>query len=85
MAQILAAVLQAGLESVLVAVEMVLESMARSGSDRHVRKVLARLNKPSTPKKAQTSLWLSEVSVADTAQYFLLRPTSLDGQEINYA
>lgn len=46
MAQVLAVVPQAGLEAVLVAVELVLEGMAPSGSIsvEHVRNVLARLN-----------------------------------------
>lgn len=86
MAQVLAAA-AAGLEAVLVAVELVLEGMAPSGSIsvEHVRNVLARLNNPATPEQAQTSLRLSQVPVADTARYDRLRPTHLDGQEVNHA
>ena len=87
MAQVLAVVPQAGLEAVLVAVELVLEGMAPSGSIsvEHVRNVLARLNNPATPEQAETSLRLSEVPVADTARYDRLRPTHLDGQEVGHA
>ena len=96
MAQVLAVVPQAGLEAVLVAVELVLEGMAPSGSIsvEHVRNVLARLNNPATPAQAQTSLRLSELPKADTARYDRLRPTHLDpvnplacsdGQEAHHA
>lgn len=90
MAQVLAVVPQAGLEAVLVAVELVLEGMAPSGSIsvEHVRNVLARLNAPAAPDQAQTSLRLREAPIADTARYDRLRPTHLDhlnGQEINHA
>jgi len=87
MAQVLAVVPQAGLEAVLVAVELVLEGMAPSGSIsvEHVRNVLARLNNPVTPEQAETSLRLSQVPVADTARYDRLRPTHLDGQEVGHA
>lgn len=71
MAQVLAVVPQARLEAVLVAVELVLEGMAPSGSIsvEHVRNVLARLNTPAAPDQAQTSLRLREASIADTARY----------------
>lgn len=90
MAQVLAVVPQAGLESVLVAVELVLEGRAPSGSIsvEHVRNVLARLNNPATPDQAQTSLRLTQAPKADTARYDRLRPTHqdhLDGQEVGHA
>ena len=96
MAQVLAVVSQAGLEPVLVAVELVLEGMAPSGSIsvEHVRNVLARLNNPATPEQAQTVLRLSELPRADTARYDRLRLTHLDplnplacthGQEAHHA
>lgn len=90
MAQVLAVVPQAGLEAVLVAVELVLEGMAPSGSIsvEHVRNVLARLNSPVTPDQAETLLRLSQVPMADTARYDRLRPTHLDhmdGQEVGHA
>ena len=87
MAQVLAVVPQAGLDAVLVAVELALEGMAPSGSIsvEHVRNVLARLNNPATPAQAETSLQLTQVPVADTARYDRLRPTHLDGQEVDHA
>ena len=87
MAQVLAAVPQFGLEAVLVAVELVLEGMTPSGtiSVEHVRNVLARLNNPTTPAQAETSLRLSQAPKADTARYDRLRPTHLDGQEVGHA
>ena len=90
MAQVLAVVPQAGLEAVLVAIELVLEGRAPSGSIsvEHVRNVLARLNNPATPAQAQTSLQLTQAPKADTARYDRLRPTHqdhLDGQEVGHA
>lgn len=87
MAQVLAVVPQAGLESVLVAVELVLEGASPSGaiSVEHVRNVLARLNSPQVPEQAQTTLKLNHVPVANTARYDRLRPTNLDGMEVSYA
>jgi alkylhydroperoxidase family enzyme len=87
MAQVLAVVPQAGLEAVLVAVELVLEGMAPSGSIsvEHVRNVLARLNNPVTPMQAETALQLTLAPKADTARYDRLRPTHLDDQEVRHA
>jgi transposase len=87
MAQVLAAVPQFGLESVLVAVELVLESSAPNGSisAEHVRNVLARLSAPQTPEQAQTDLKLTLIPRADTARYDRLRPTHNDGLEVNHA
>ena len=87
MAEVLAAVPQAGLEAVLVAVEVVLESAAPSGSisAEHVRNVLARLTAPAVPEQAETTLQLSEPPRADTARYDRLRPTHQDGQEVRHA
>jgi len=87
MAEVLAAVPQAGLEAVLVAVELVLESAAPSGSisAEHVRNVLARLTTPAAPEQAETTLQLSEPPRADTARYDRLRPTHQDGQEASHA
>jgi transposase len=87
MAQVLAAVPQFGLESVLVAVELVLESSAPSGniSAEHVRNVLARLSAPQAPEQAQTDLKLTLIPRADTARYDRLRPTHQDGLEVNHA
>ena len=87
MAEVLAAVPQAGLEAVLVAVELVLEGAAPSGSisAEHVRNVLARLTTPAEPEQAETTLQLSEPPRADTARYDRLRPTHQDGQEVSHA
>jgi hypothetical protein len=65
--------------AVLVAVELVLEGMAPSGSIsvEHARNVLAWLN-PCHPEQAETSRVWSQVPVADTARYDRLRPTHLD-------
>jgi hypothetical protein len=77
MAQVLAMVPKAGLDAVLVSVEVVLEGVTPSGSIsvEHVRNVLARLNSPSMPEHAQTSLQLSHVPEANTARYDRLRTT----------
>ena len=71
MAQVLAAVPGAGIEAVLVAVELVLESGAVSAE--HVINVVGRL-KPSVPlEQVETLLQVTEVPVADTGRYDRLR------------
>ena len=87
MAQVLASVPQAGLDAVLVAVELALEGAAPNGavSVEHVRNVLARLNAPPRPQDAQTSLQLRHLPLADTARYDRLRPTHLDGKGVIHA
>ena len=58
MAQVLAAVITAGLDAVLVAVELVIESGALSAE--HVLNVLGRLNASPLPACVETHLrWLS--------------------------
>jgi transposase len=72
MAQVLAAVVSEGLEPVLVAVELALESGNISGD--HVLNVLSRLQSPTallTP--VETSLTLSEEPRADVHRYDYLR------------
>ena len=71
MAQVLAAVPQAGLEAVLVAVDLVLE--AGLPSAEHVLNVIARLTEGPRPANVETTLTLSEEPVADTRRYDLLR------------
>ena len=71
MAQVLAAVPTAGLEAVLVAVELVVESGALS--TEHVLNVLARLDARPIPEAAQTTLQLREAPVANTGRYDSLR------------
>ena len=71
MAQVLATVPTAGLEAVLVAVELVVESGALSAE--HVLNVLARLNATPAPESAETTLQLSEAPLANTSRYDSLR------------
>jgi hypothetical protein len=67
MAQVLSAVPRYGLEAVLVAVELVLESGATSAE--HVLNVLARLTQGSMPEPIETALQLQEVPTTDTGRY----------------
>ena len=71
MAQVLAAVPTAGLEAVLVAVDLVIESGALSAE--HVLNVLARLNAAPVPESVQTTLQLKEAPLANTGRYDSLR------------
>jgi transposase len=82
MAQVLAAVPTAGLDAVLVAVELVLESGAVSAE--HVLNVLGRLNANAPPEKVETALQLSEAPRADTGRYDSLRAAAA-GQEVDHA
>ena len=75
MAQVLATVPMAGLESVLVAVELVIESGVLSAE--HVLNVLARLNASPSPASVATSLQLKEVPLANASRYDSLR--AIDG------
>ena len=67
MAQVLACVPQHGLEAVLVAVELVLESGAISAE--HITNVLARLQHSASPPHVATSLRIEEEPVADASRY----------------
>jgi hypothetical protein len=67
MARVLAAVPAHGLEAVLVAVELVLESGVLSVE--HVINVLARLSPSPRPAQVETSLKLTEEPLADTSRY----------------
>jgi len=78
MAKVLAAVPVHGLEDVLVAVELVLESGIHSAE--HVLNVLARLKQQAPPAQAETSLMLNEEPMADTARY-----DRLTEQEVHHA
>jgi transposase len=71
MAQVLNCVSCHGLEAVLVAVELVIESGALSSE--HVLNVLARLNAPPMPGTVDSSLHLEEAPVANTGRYDSLR------------
>ena len=78
MAQVLAIVLTAGLEAVLVAVELALESGPPGRvSVEHVINVLARLNAAPVPPTAATSLQVSVPPLANTARYDRLRADSV--------
>ena len=77
MAKVLAAVPKAGLEAVLVAVELVLES--GNPSAEHVENVLNRLKAGPPPDPVATPLQVAEAPVADTDRYDRLR------QEVSHA
>jgi transposase len=77
MAKVLAAVPKSGLEAVLVAVELVLES--GNPSAEHVENVLNRLKNTPVPEQVETALEVSEAPIADTERYDTLR------QEVNHA
>lgn len=78
MAQVLAAVPTAGLEAVLVAASLVLETGAVSAE--HVLNVLARLNASPSPEAVETALQLSEPPKADTDRYDSLRDAAEEDQ-----
>lgn len=71
MAQVLSCVPTAGLEAVLVAVELVVETGALSVE--HVLNVLARLNAKPQPDCVASVLELSEAPLANTSRYDSLR------------
>lgn len=77
MAQVLAAVPKFGLEALLVAVELVLESGAPSAE--HVMNVLTRLTQATAPPQAETALQLKEAPTTDTSRYDRLH------QEVDHA
>ncbi len=83
MAQVLSAVPTAGLGSVLVAVELVLESGVLSAE--HVLNVLARLNAAPMPPCVETTLKLKEAPLANTDRYDQLRHEVADMTEDNHA
>ncbi|TXT26586.1 MAG: transposase of ISThsp5 IS21 family [Gallionellaceae bacterium] len=86
LAQVLAAVPTAGLDAVLVAVELVIESGALSAE--HVLNVLARLNSSPPPPCVETSLQLKEAPMANTGRYDDLRDIDevvTDVEEANHA
>ena len=71
MAQVLNCVASHGLEAVLVAVELVIESGVLS--TEHVLNVLARLNAVLIPESVESTLQLKEMPVANTGRYDSLR------------
>ena len=86
MAQVLAIVPTAGLDAVLVAVELALESGPPSGrvSVEHVINVLGRLNAAPVPENVATILQVSTPPLANTARYDRLRAQA-DSEEIDHA
>lgn len=85
-AQVLAAVPRSGLEAVIVAVELVIESGVLSVE--HVLNVLGRLNAPPLPPNVETSLQLADVPLANTGRYDELRhddEDQLSTEEIDHA
>ena len=62
---------KAGLEAVLVAVELVLESGVVSVE--HVLNVIGRLKQDAPPEAVQTHLEVKEAPIADTGRYDRLR------------
>lgn len=80
MAQALAAVPVAGLDAVLVAVELVLESGSLSAE--HILNVVARLVAAEPPPAVETHLPLKDAPVANTARYDRLRGQA---EEIGHA
>ena len=86
MAQVLAVIPSAGLDAVLVAVELVLESGAISAE--HVINVVARLKAGPVPECVETNLQLKEAPLADTRRYDTLREvdeTQVAAAEVNHA
>ena len=75
MAQVLALVSGAGLDAVLVAVELALESAPPSGrvSIEHVLNVLGRLNAAPLPQAVATPLQVKTPPLADPGRYDRLR------------
>ena len=71
MAQVLAAVPTFGLEAVLVAIDLVLQSGRPSAE--HVLNVLARLHEGPPPERVDTALVIADEPVADTERYDRLR------------
>lgn len=77
MAKVLTAIPTFGLDAVLVAVELVIESGALSAE--HVLNVLARLRQTPVIESVQTTLVLNQAPIADPHRY-----DRLHGQEISH-
>ncbi|MET3124851.1 hypothetical protein AAKU67_004473, partial [Oxalobacteraceae bacterium GrIS 2.11] len=83
MAQVLATVPTAGLDAVLVAIELVIETGVLSAE--HILNVLARLNSKPVPECVETSLELKEAPLANTSRYDSLRGTDDDNDDADNA
>ena len=85
MAQVLSIVPTAGLDAVLVAVELALEGAPRGRvSVEHVLNVIARLNAAPVPPNAATALQVADKPLANTERYDSLRGHD-STEEINHA
>jgi hypothetical protein len=71
MAKVLSVVPKSGLEAVLVAVELVLES--GNPSAEHIENVISRLKSTALPGQVETTLQVAEPPIADTGRYDSLR------------
>lgn len=76
MAKVLSAVPKYGLEAVLVAVELVLES--GNASPEHIENVISRLKATANPELVETTLQVAEPPIADTGRYDRLREETTD-------
>jgi transposase len=86
MAQVLAMVPAAGLEAVLVAVELALEGTPQGRvSVEHVLNLLARLNAQPAPESAATALQVSTPPLANTGRYDSLRTGVAATEEADHA
>ncbi len=74
MAQVLSAIPKYGLDEVLIAVDLVLESGVASAE--HITNVLSRLRPNDQPAPVQTHLQVQEAPVADTGRYDQLHQES---------
>ena len=83
MAQVLNCVASHGLEAVLVAVELVIESGVLS--TEHVLNVLAQLKAVPTPESVESTLQLKEMPVANTGRYDSLRGMASGMVEVSHA
>jgi len=70
-AEVLACVPRHGLEAVLVAAELIVES--GNTSAEHVKNVISRLKEPDLPSTVQTALRVEEEPMADAGRYDRLR------------
>ena len=83
MAQVLNCVASHGLEAVLVAVELVIESGVLS--TEHVLNVLTRLNAAPVPESVESTLRLKEMPAANTERYDSLRGMAGAMVEVSHA
>ena len=81
MAQVLCSIPTSGLDAVLVAIELVLDSGMVSAD--HIINVIGRLNAGPIPASVETTLTLHEAPLADTSRYDSLlseEPSDLEAE-----